>query len=145
MKDPSGHKPFGKILIGYDGGPDAERALRMARELALASKAKLYLIGVECLPESASAEAFQAAVASALKNYEEVFYRTRLGGMNEGLHVETFIALGQPALWLIRKAQQLRARLIVIGPGRNGLGSVCKRVLIEAPCAVLVSRGAECA
>ncbi len=131
---------FGKILVGYDGSPGSESALSIARELALASKAKLYLVGVECLSVSACSEALQAAVHSALRRYEETFYRIRIAGMNEGLWVETFIALGHPAVCLLRKAQRLKASLLVLGSGGDELGSVCKLVLLEAPCAVLVSR-----
>jgi hypothetical protein len=109
------NKPFGKILVRLDCSLGSRDALDVARELALQWKAKLYVVGCDPLPDAPSDEAFHDAVRTALRHYEEFFYRIRLAGMNEGLQVETFICLGTLAGCLFCKAQQLKARLLVIG------------------------------
>jgi nucleotide-binding universal stress UspA family protein len=135
-------RPFRTIVVGFDGTPASQCALDCARALALKAKSKLYLVGVESLPPSVGLETFRTAVQSALRRYQEVFYRIRLDGMNEGLQIETFIVLGSPAECLLRKTQQLHASLLVIGPGSGtGSDSVSELVVRNASCAVLVAPG----
>jgi nucleotide-binding universal stress UspA family protein len=130
---------FGKILLAYDGSADSIRALSIARELALACKSRLYLIGNELLPESSCSEAFRVAVDSAVKRYADAFYRIRLAGMNEGLPIETFIALGDPVACIVAKARQLRVSLLII-VAKESLFNF-ESMLRGAPCAVLFMRG----
>jgi nucleotide-binding universal stress UspA family protein len=62
----------------------------------------------------------------------------------EGVAARAFVATGQPANVIIETAKDARADLIVVGRhGRSGLerlllGSVAERVIVLAPCAVLV-------
>ncbi len=107
--------PFGKILVRFDRSLESYDALEVARKLALHWKAKLYVVGCDPLPDDPSDEAFYDAVTGALRHYREFFFRIRLSGMNDGLQAETFICLGTPAGVLLRKAQQLKARLLVVG------------------------------
>ena len=138
-------RPYKRILVAYEASASSNLALRTGRELSLLSKADLFVAAVQRLPTSDSAEAFQAVVNSALSRYQENFYRVRVAGMNEGMRVETFIALGDPAVYLVRKSQQLRVSLLIIAAAAFGEGeheeadSVCARIVREATCPVLVT------
>jgi nucleotide-binding universal stress UspA family protein len=133
---------YKRIPVGYDDSASSEAALRTGRELALMAKADLFVAAIDRLPNSDSAEAFQAAVDGMLRQYQENFYRLRIAGLNEGIRVETFIALGDPAAYLVRKARQLRASLLIVAAafGLSGqqADSVCERIVRDAACSVLV-------
>lgn len=134
---------YKRILVGYNGSPSAEAALRTGRELALMSRSDLFVAAIECLPNSDSTDAFQTAVTAVLRRYQENFYRLRIAGLNEGTRVETFLALGDPAAFLVRKARQLRASLLIVATDFALSGgqadSVCERVVRETTCPVLVT------
>jgi len=72
-------------------------------------------------------------------------YLTRLA-QNRGLEVDQVIRQGIPHREIADLARQRRADLIVMGqagvggPHRLDIGSVSKRVVESAPCAVLVAR-----
>lgn len=134
---------YKRILVGCDGSDSSEAALRTGRELACVAKADLLVASIDRLPNSESDEAFQDGVGSALTRYQEKFYRLRIAGLNEGIRVETFIALGEPATYLVKKARQLRASLLIVSAafglsGQQG-DSVCARIVRDATCPVLVT------
>ena len=134
---------YKRILVGYDGSDSSETALRAGRELALMSKADLYVAAVDCLPDSDSADAFEIAVTTILRRHQENLYRLRIAGLNEGLRIETLIALGDPAAYLLRTARRIRVSLLIVAAdlGMSGphVDSVCARVVRDATCPVLVT------
>jgi nucleotide-binding universal stress UspA family protein len=91
---------YRRILVGYDGSAASEAALRTGRELALISRAALLVAAIQCLPNSDSDDAFQIAATTALRRYQKNLYRLRIAGLNEGIRVETFVAFGEPAMYL---------------------------------------------
>lgn len=71
-------------------------------------------------------------------------YRLRIAGMNQGLRVETFIALGEPAVYLVRKARQLRVSLLIVAAafglhGHEKAEPIYLHIVREAMCPVLVT------
>lgn len=134
---------YKRILVAYDGSDSSATALRTGQELALMSKADLFVAAIECLPDSDSDDAFQNAVTTILKRHQENLYRLRIAGLNEGLRIETFIVLGDPASYLVRKASRIRVSLLILAAGFGATGpqvdSVCARVVRDATCPVLVT------
>jgi nucleotide-binding universal stress UspA family protein len=134
---------YKRILVGYDGSDSSERALQAGRGLALKSKGDLYVAAVECLPDSGSDNAFQVFVTAILRRHEENLYRLRIAGLNDGLRIDTFIALGDPATYLMRKARRIRASLLILaadfGVAEQQVDPVCARVVRDATCPVLVT------
>lgn len=82
-------------------------------------------------------------MTTILRRHEENFYRLRIAGLNEGLRIETFIALGDPASYLVIKARRIRVSLLILAADFGGAGpqldSVCARVVRDATCPVLVA------
>jgi nucleotide-binding universal stress UspA family protein len=130
--------PFRKVVVGYDGSRQSQKALGRARDLARTIGAKLLIVGVGQLPASDGLTSLQKAVEDARERYGEVFYRLRLQGMNEGQQVDTLLSLGYGLDGFLRTAERLHADLIVIGPDLDDFREPSNRLLCQAPCTVMV-------
>lgn len=144
----------GSIVVGVDGSPESQAALRWAAEEAALREARLVvvwawtfvppapiaepgMIPVPAMDYSGASEAERAAV-------EEEFDAALRAAMPSELPVEVERKLleGDPAHVLESEAQG--ADLVVVGSrGRSGiaaalLGSVSKHVVDHAPCPVVV-------
>jgi universal stress protein A len=144
---------FSKILVPLDFSANSEEAMRTGVELAKRYSASLTLLSVYeplawQVPEGSWAMtpeqerrligAYEARLAEAEKHVHDL-------GLNS---VETKLLQGAIAPEIIEHARARGCDLIVMGThGRKGvshflLGSIAERVLRNAPCAVLVVRGA---
>jgi len=142
---------FQSIVVGTDGSPTAEEAVRQATELARLSGAKVHLVSAYRPLES------YATVPGALPpNVRELIdpagiARTVLDDAAakvraEGVECETYGCAGDAAHALIEIAEAHDADLIVVGnkgmhsKTRFLLGSVPNKVSHHAPCAVMIAR-----
>jgi nucleotide-binding universal stress UspA family protein len=142
----NGH--FHNILIGYDGSPESERALAVGLSMArdMESTVEVLAVAFPPEPEPATSGELQAVLDDARALYCAALAIIAASAKENGIHVETDIAVGHPAEQIIRRAEQNHADLIVVG--RRGtstfeklvMGSVSERVLRYAPCPVLVTR-----
>jgi nucleotide-binding universal stress UspA family protein len=144
---------FGSIVVGTDGSPTAQEAVRQAIELARAVNATIHLVSAyepvsqdrlrherQQVPEDAqwmvnAREDVDAALKESAEPLEE-----------EGLNVERYAREGDPADAILDVAEEKNADLIVVGnKGMTGakrflLGSVPNKVSHHAPCSVLIIR-----
>ena len=140
----NGH--FRKILVGYDGSPEAEKALGVALAMAAVMGAKVAVLAVAQPSEPAIAVESQGILDNAHETYDESLRRIADAGSQNGIQVETAIAVGNPADQIIRQAERDNSDLIIVGQrGRSTLaklvmGSVSELVLQHAPCPVMVTR-----
>jgi nucleotide-binding universal stress UspA family protein/predicted GNAT family acetyltransferase len=122
------------IVVGTDGSEDAARAVETASALALASGARVEIVGVHARL-GADTKEIATTVASTAGDL-------RRRGVNTAEHVRR----GDPALVLTDLADELSARLIVVGASRRSkaarrlVGSVSDTVAERAPCDVLIVR-----
>jgi nucleotide-binding universal stress UspA family protein len=112
---PSIRFPCKKILLTYDGSPSAEKALQVALAIALEFNAKLLVMGVAPLPPVPDATDLQRTAERAQELFSKKLYKFRLDGMNEGLQVETLLALGDPGELSRYNAKRFHTHLIVVG------------------------------
>lgn len=112
---PAVHLPYKKVMLAYDGSPFSEKALDVALTITRELGAKLLIVGVAPLPERASMADLQETVDRAHKLLSRKFYKIRLDGMNEGLQIETMIALGDAGELTRSNAERFRSHLIVLG------------------------------
>ena len=140
---------YTSIVVGIDGSPTAEIALKKAIELARTSGARLHVVSAyEPVParvSGAPAEEFQAP--SDFKADAVLERALDRSGMKE-LAVEQHAPKGSAADALIGVAQDAKADLIVVGSvGMKGpkrvFGSVPNRVTHRAPCDVLIVQTAQ--
>jgi nucleotide-binding universal stress UspA family protein/RimJ/RimL family protein N-acetyltransferase len=128
--DPRGNR----IVVGTDGSPDAQEAVRAAADLALATGAGLHVVGVHrlLLPDAEEVRDVVGETARELRG--------------RGLQVYEHVRRGDPAAALADVAEEEAARLVVVGAGGRGgalrrvLGSTAGALTERAPCDVLIVR-----
>ncbi len=139
------------IMVGFDGSPAAERALRLACEIAVQFGAQLQISHtpkdetVAFAAESVSAFYIGGTTAQmeALRDVaQEIGMRAEKIAAECGLpDAEVHIGHGDPADDVLQRAEAFGADLIVTG--RRGLGDL--RGLVLGSTSHSVSRRAKCA
>ena len=121
-----GVKRFRNVLLvaGLDDGPVPKRVLERALGLARRNKAKLALIDVvrefEVVPEVPSHGMLELVLKGRLESL------ARLAGVarEEGVDIETELAVGQPFLGIIHKVQSSRVHRS--GRARRSVGTAAR-------------------
>jgi nucleotide-binding universal stress UspA family protein len=140
------------IVVGVDGSPDSDAAVRVATDLAARLGRRLVLVGVvEYVVSPYAAVAMgsvvtrpQGTIATAELDAATADLLDTVAGTIELEDVETRVVAGHPAERLAEVADEERAELIVVGSRGRGafkaafLGSVSMSVVAMARCPVLV-------
>lgn len=135
---------YKKILVGYDDSPSSKAALAEAGCLAKRQGASLIVVNAVYSDE----EEFGVPAARPEERMKlgENFCRVAGGLVTDacGIKAEELVCEGEPPQVILNAAREKKADLIALGTrGRKGLkrlimGSVTARVVVEAPCEVLV-------
>jgi nucleotide-binding universal stress UspA family protein len=144
---------FSSIVVGTDGSPTAQEAVRQAADLAKRLDAKVYIVSAfEPVSEGRLQDDRQQApddVQWMINPREDVEAGLKEGAdtlEGQGLVVETVARQGDPADAILDVAEEKGADLIVVGnKGMTGakrflLGSVPNKVSHHAPCSVMIIR-----
>ena len=144
---------FSSIVVGTDGSPTAQEAVRQAAGLAKRLEAKVYIVSAfEPVAEGRLQDDRQQApddIQWMINPREDVEAGLKEGAETlegEGLVVETVARQGDPADAILDVAEEKGADLIVVGnKGMTGakrflLGSVPNKVSHHAPCSVMIIR-----
>jgi len=135
-----------RILIGYDGSEHAAKAFAMAVDLAAKYGATLEVVCVARPPEPPEMVETEAMLESAQEHFTQAFASLKPQAEAAGLHPELTVLVGHPADQIVRHASETKADLVVLGHrGKSRiqhwlLGSISKRVVSYAHCAVLIAR-----
>jgi nucleotide-binding universal stress UspA family protein len=140
------HSQFKKILIGYDGSGQADKATESALALAQSLDAKVLLFSVARPPEPATMVEVDAMLDDAREHFEEQFKKITQRAKDLEVEFETAIAVGHPVEQIVHRAETDHVDLIVLG--RRGksrfekmlVGSTAEKVLRYAHCPVMVVR-----
>jgi len=140
------HSQFKKILIGFDGSPQSEKATESALGLARSLDAKVLLFAVARPPEPATIVEVDAMLDDAREHFEGQFKKIAQRANDLEVQLETAIAVGHPVEQIVHRAELDRVDLIVLG--RRGksrfekmlVGSTAEKVLRYAHCPVMVVR-----
>jgi nucleotide-binding universal stress UspA family protein len=138
------------IVVGTDGSPSADAAVRRAAEIAKGTGSRVHLVTAypdvptyrETITSSAKAKPIDLREVA-----ESVLARESRALGDEGIDVTTHAREGDPAEVIIDVAQEEGADLIVVGArGLSGLqrfllGSVSSKLSHHAPASVMVVRG----
>lgn len=136
------HEPFRRIAVAYDGSAEAKAALRRAEGLARSAPARLEVVTVVS-PPVATATMAPGVSAPQFPPDPERIIAEGVDSVEPRLGVEGTRLDGDPAMELIRHCEE-NADLLVLGSRGYGpvarvlLGSVSRRVVVDAPCPVLV-------
>jgi nucleotide-binding universal stress UspA family protein/GNAT superfamily N-acetyltransferase len=142
------------IVVGTDGSDTAQLAVRRAAEIARALGSPLHLVTAIASerahrPPPADAEASSGDVGDSpveSGNAGAFLDQAAEGLQRDGIDVSTHVRTEGPADAIIGVAEEVRARMIVVGSrGMTGvsrfmLGSVPNKVSHHAPCDVLIVR-----
>jgi nucleotide-binding universal stress UspA family protein len=137
---------FAKILVGYDGSPQADRAFDVGLGLARCFSSTVIALSVVRPPEFAETVEATTLIERATEHYEESFNDLKKRAEDAEVPLECEVRVGHPADWIVRLSRDREVKLIIVGHrGKSRveewlLGSVSKRVLSYAPCNVLVAR-----
>jgi nucleotide-binding universal stress UspA family protein len=140
---------MGSIVVGTDGSPNAEAAVRQATKLAKDGGARLHL--VSAYPGTTS---FSEGIRSSAKRQpinlrevaDSVLARAEAEAESQGVQLMTHAREGEPAQALLSVADEQDADLIVVGArGLTGLerfllGSVTSKLAHHAPCSLMIVR-----
>jgi nucleotide-binding universal stress UspA family protein len=137
------------IVVGTDGSPSADAAVRRAAEVAKGVGTRVHL--VTAYPDVATFRETIVSSAKAdridLRNVaESVLARESRALTDQGIDVATHAREGDPAEVIIDVAQEHGADLIIVGArGLSGLqrfllGSVSSKLSHHAPTSVMVVR-----
>lgn len=135
-----------KILVAHDSSATADKAFRMALDLAAKYGAELHAVSVVRLPEFGEDIETAAMIDAGRQHYDKLGQRLRdeASALQQALHYRTLV--GHPAEQVVGEAQNIGADLIVLGHRGKSLierwltGSTTKQVMGYAHCAVLVVR-----
>jgi nucleotide-binding universal stress UspA family protein len=140
------HSQFKKILVGYDGSAQGEKATETALALAQSLDATVLLFAVARPPEPATMVEVDAMLDNAREHFEEQFRKIVQRAKDLEVELETDIAVGHPVEQIVHRAETDHMDLIVLG--RRGksrfemmlVGSTAEKVLRYAHCPVMVVR-----
>ncbi|MBA3299785.1 MAG: universal stress protein [Thermoleophilaceae bacterium] len=144
---------FSSIVVGTDGSPTAQEAVRQATLLAKSLGAKVYIVSAyEPVPEGRLRdERLQVPedlqwMVNPREDVEDTLQVSAAELRGEGLDVETIAREGDPADAILDVAEEKNADLVVVGNrGMTGakrflLGSVPNKISHHAPCSVMIIR-----
>jgi nucleotide-binding universal stress UspA family protein len=137
---------FKRILIGFDGSSQSEKAMEIGLSLAQSLDSKVLLFAVARPPEPATMVELSAMLDDAREHFEEKFKKVERRAKDLEVDLETDIAVGHPVEQIVHRAEADRVDLIVLG--RRGMsrfekmivGSTSEKVLRYAHCPVMVVR-----
>jgi nucleotide-binding universal stress UspA family protein len=131
------------ILVGLDGEPSSQLALKQAIGLARLCGASLSAISVvEKLPAYAASVGEVEEAKLAMERYLARIQATAVDvARSAGIEMKTALRAGNAAQAITNYAAENDVDLIVLGAdGRKGLGSTADRVTESATCSVLIAR-----
>lgn len=139
------HNPhFRKLLVGYDGSNESEKAVDVALSLAECVDASVLVFAVARPPEPSTSVELEAVLDDAKEHFEEGFKKIREKAKGHEIDLQTATAVGHPAEQIIHRAEADSIDLIILGRrgrsmiSRMMLGSVSERTLRYAHCPVMV-------
>lgn len=142
-----------KILVAYDNGNKAKKALETAIDIAKGNKAQIHIVVSVKMPDFISSVATSAILKDLEEKSHEYFAEILREPeelvVKEGLAVATAILHDSPGEAIVEYAEEEGIDLIVIGSANRsklermllGLGSVSNYVLQHAKVPVLITKG----
>lgn len=137
---------FKKILVGFDGSAQSEKAIECALGLAASLDSKVLLFAVARPPEPATMVELDAMLDDAREHFEAQFKKVVQRAAALEVELQTEIVVGHPVEQIVHRAETDHVDLIILG--RRGIsrlermiiGSTSEKVLRYAHCPVMVVR-----
>ncbi len=137
---------FQRILVGYDGSRESEKAFQVGLSIANTLESRLEIMSVIQPGEPATITGAYDDFEHARKQYALALRRLLEATNGRAGNVEANIVIGHPADEIVKRAAGNHSDLVVVGVRGTSkfkdleIGSVSQHVLAFAPCPVLVTR-----
>jgi nucleotide-binding universal stress UspA family protein len=139
------HNPhFRKLLVGYDGSKESDKAVDVAFSLAECMDSSVLIFAVARPPEPSTSVELEAVLDDAKEHFDQAFTKIAEKAKGHEIEIKTATAVGHPAEQIIHRAETDGIDLIILGRrgrsmiSRMMLGSVSERTLRYAHCPVMV-------
>lgn len=138
---------FKRILLAVDGSDHAERAAKVAADLARRMESEMWIVvAYDPIPPFLGEPNMQEAIHARLEDAQAILKKAEaiVGEVPGGIHTE--MLEGSSAEAIIEVAKTRENDLIVMGSRGRGrlaglvLGSTSQKVVSHAPCPVLIVR-----
>jgi nucleotide-binding universal stress UspA family protein len=138
---------FNRILVAVDGSKMSEKALKSALSFAKERYSKIGVIHVEKnvqIPEGMPNESIDDLYANMRQEGDEILNHAISIADEEGIEIKSQFVMGDPAIQIVKKAEEGNYQLIIMGSrGLGGikglmLGSVSQKVSQLSHCPVLI-------
>lgn len=135
-----------KILVAYDTSEQASKAFDLGLDLARRYSAALLVLAVARPPEPPQEVEAEAFIERTTEYFEGHFATLRESSKQANITPRFEVRVGHPADQIIHVANQEKVDMIVMGHRGKSmiqrwlLGSVSKRVISYAHCAVTIVR-----
>ena len=132
------------IVLGYDATDVSQRALERARDIAAAFGSSVIVTSVAATLGGAVHAGGSADPSDPPETHESLLDAAAKNLSEHGVHVESVLAMGDPAEAIVELAEQRNADLIVVGTREPGFferlfgHSVSGSVQRHAHCDVLI-------
>ena len=137
-----------KILVAFDGSPQAQKAFDFALERSNSCKEVMHeitVLSVFHLPEQIDVPMDVDPIVNAGKaQYEGYLTKLQEKAKSQGLTISSVIVTGHPAEEIVEFAVKNKSDLIIMGQRGQSkvskwlMGSVSQQVVNHAPCSVMV-------
>lgn len=134
------------VLLGYDGSAAAKQASDFAIDLARRYGAELHVVAVVRPPDFGTEVETEGLIEQGRRHCSYLLQPLKTRLAKDTIKTTFEIAVGHPAEQLLRHAEQHGVDHIVVGHRghtafqRWMIGSVARRLIVHAPCAVTVVR-----
>jgi nucleotide-binding universal stress UspA family protein len=128
---------YRNIVVGFDGSPQSERALRAALGIARVARARLWVLGVEEPAPRFAPAADPRRGNGRLRAVIEAAVGLARGA---GIDAEGHVSAGYPAEVIVRFGAEQACDLVVVGASEHPGGRTADKVVDRAASAVLVAR-----
>ena len=138
---------FNRILVAVDGSKMSQKALKSALQFAKERYSKIGVIHVEKnipIPETMTNESIDLLYSELSKEGSEVLNYAASLAEEEGIDIQLEFVIGDPAIQIVKKAEEGNYQLIIIGSRGLGnlkglmLGSVSQKVSQLSQCPVMI-------
>jgi nucleotide-binding universal stress UspA family protein len=135
---------FRRILVGYDGLPQADKAVEVAFSLAQSTDCKVLIFAVAPPPKPATMVELRAMLDEAQERFENGFARISRKAEELGVQLETAIVVGDPVEQIVHRTETEHMDLIILGhPARSWFArmvpqSVSGKLLRYVRCPVML-------
>jgi nucleotide-binding universal stress UspA family protein len=106
---------FRKLLVGYDGSKESDKAVDVAFSPAECVDSSVLIFAVARPPEPSTSVELEAVLDDAKEHFEESFKKINEKAKAHDIDVRTATAVGHPAEQIIHRAEADGIDLIILG------------------------------